>query len=100
MYSNWWAKRIGKEVASQYQTHAEQEAATEFVRRSRLSIANAFERRLCRKDVVVALTTMFEQSNHQLWVNDEERSIGYVPPLGFKCGRPPLQNSLLCGILT
>jgi hypothetical protein len=43
-----------------YQTKTKQDAAAEFVRRHRLSIANAFERRIVRADVVAELARLFE----------------------------------------
>ena len=57
---NRWCHVIAREVASQYQTKTERDAAVEFVRQHRLSIANAFERRIVRGDVVAALARMFE----------------------------------------
>src|ERR1700730_16804385 len=52
---NYWVWKIGREVESRYQTKAERDAAAEFVLRHRLSIANAFERKIIRADVVKAL---------------------------------------------
>jgi hypothetical protein len=51
---------IAKEVGKAYSTKRERAAATEFARSHRLSIANAFERKLVRKDVVAALSAMLE----------------------------------------
>ena len=59
---NKWIARTGKEVGAAYSTKSERDAATEFARSHRLSIANAFERRLCRKDVVAELVRLFEQA--------------------------------------
>ena len=44
----------------QYQTKTERDEAEAFARSHRLSIANAFERKLVRKDVVEELTRLFE----------------------------------------
>jgi hypothetical protein len=59
--------RIAKEVARQYETHSEREAATEFVLQHELS-TNAFHRRLVRSDVVLELRWLFELSkaNHSI----------------------------------
>jgi hypothetical protein len=55
-----WRARIAREVAAPYQTYSEQEAAKAFVRAHRLTIAYAFHRKLCRKDVVVELTRLYQ----------------------------------------
>jgi hypothetical protein len=51
---NAWCWKIAREAAAPYGTKAEQDAVTGFVKSHRLSIANAFERRIVRKDVVTA----------------------------------------------
>jgi hypothetical protein len=43
-------------------TKSERDAATEFVRGHRLTIANCFERRLCGGDVVAGLLRLYEKS--------------------------------------
>jgi len=53
---------IARDVGRGYQTDTERTAAEAFVREHRLSIANAFERKLVRKDVVAALTRLFEET--------------------------------------
>jgi hypothetical protein len=55
-----WVARIAYEVAKPYETKSERDAAEAFARSHRLSIANAFERKLVRKDVVEELTRLFE----------------------------------------
>jgi hypothetical protein len=56
---NRWVARIAREVGKAYETKPERDAAEAFVRGHRLSIANAFQRRLVRKDVVRVLGEMF-----------------------------------------
>jgi hypothetical protein len=46
-------------LAGHNQTKTERDAAIEFVRGHRLSIANAFERRLVRGDVVAVLARLY-----------------------------------------
>jgi hypothetical protein len=57
-----WVARIAREVASPYQTKSERDAAEQFARSHRLSIANCFQRKLCRTDVVEALIELYELS--------------------------------------
>ena len=54
---------IAKEAAAPFQTYSGQEAVKAFVQSHRLTIANAFERKLVRKDVVAGLLRLFNQSN-------------------------------------
>lgn len=56
---NQWAARIAKEVGRQFDTQTEREAATAFAQSHRLSIVNAFARRLVRADVVAELTRLY-----------------------------------------
>jgi hypothetical protein len=55
----WWIAKIVREVGRKYETNSERTAAEAFVRSHRLSIANAFERKLVRKDVVAELTRLY-----------------------------------------
>ena|ERR1700730_3846448 len=57
---NRWCAVIAREVGKRYQTKTERDEAEAFARSHRLSIANAFERKLVRKDVVEELTRLFE----------------------------------------
>jgi hypothetical protein len=57
---NKWCAVIVREVGKRYQTKTERDEAEAFARSHRLSIANAFERKLVRKDVVEELTRLFE----------------------------------------
>jgi hypothetical protein len=56
---------IAREVGRHYDTHTQRTAAEEFARSHRLSIANAFERKIIRADVVKALGELFEASKDQ-----------------------------------
>jgi hypothetical protein len=56
---NRWCAVIAREVGKAYQTKTERGLAEAFVRPHRLSIANAFERKLVRKDCG-ELTRLFE----------------------------------------
>jgi hypothetical protein len=58
---NAWITRIAKEVGAAYQTKTERDAAVAFVKSHRLSIANAFERKIVRGDVVKELTRLFRE---------------------------------------
>jgi hypothetical protein len=49
---NRWCAVIAREVDKRYQTKTERDEAEAFARSHRVSIANAFERKLVRKDVV------------------------------------------------
>ena len=53
---------IAKEAAAPFQTYSGQEAVKAFVQSHRLTIANAFERKLVRKDVVAELSALYEKS--------------------------------------
>jgi hypothetical protein len=55
---------IAREVAKPYETKSGRDAAEAFARSHRLSIAHAFYRKLCRKDVVSAITCLFEDQKH------------------------------------
>jgi hypothetical protein len=57
-----WVEKIAKEVAVNYVTKTERDAAIDFVLGHRLSIANCFHRKLVRKDVVAELLLLFEPS--------------------------------------
>ncbi len=52
--------KVARDVGKRYQTKTERNEAEAFARWHRLSIANAFERKLVRKDVVEELTRLFE----------------------------------------
>ena len=55
-----WVSKVARDVGKRYQTKTERNEAEAFARWHRLSIANAFERKLVRKDVVEELTRLFE----------------------------------------
>jgi hypothetical protein len=57
---NRWCAAIAREIGRAYQTKTQRDAAEAFARSRRLSIANAFERKFVRKDVVEELTRLFE----------------------------------------
>jgi hypothetical protein len=65
-----WISLIVREVGKPYQTKSERDAATLFVRSHRLSIANAFHRKLCRKDVVEELGRLLAQKECQVPVDE------------------------------
>lgn len=51
---------MARDVGGRYQTKTERDEAEAFASSHRLSIANAFECKLVRKDVVEELTRLFE----------------------------------------
>jgi hypothetical protein len=71
---NRWVALIARDVGRAYETHTERTSAEDFVRSHRLSIARAFERKLCRKDVVAELARLFKA----------ERSHGVIGQLEIK----------------
>jgi hypothetical protein len=65
-----WRGKIIFEIGRHYQTKTERTTAEAFARSHRLSIANAFERRLCRKDVVEALGKLYQGQKNNEPVHD------------------------------
>jgi hypothetical protein len=70
---NRWCAVIAKEVAKPYETKSGRDAAIEFAR-GQLSIGHAFHRKLVRKDAVVELTRLFEQSKDVQSINQTDNS--------------------------
>jgi hypothetical protein len=56
-----WISVIAREVGKRFDTHSERSAAEAFVRSHRLSIANAFHRKLVRKDVAAELSALYAE---------------------------------------
>jgi hypothetical protein len=79
---------IAREVGKRFDTHSERSEAEAFARSHRLSIANAFERKLVRKDVVAELVRLHQleiehKADVSLSQSQDVSPAQHVPPLDF-----------------